>query len=93
MGALDRERTATRGMCLGDTKCFRVAIAVGSDRRLEHDRTATDIDDPDRVLVAMRVDTDDVVQLICDHPDRPPAQRWGTHSGAGLGMETLAARL
>ena len=27
----------------------------------------------------MRVDTDHVIQLICEHSYRPPAQRWGTH--------------
>jgi hypothetical protein len=49
------------------------------DDRLEHHSSADDVDHRERVRIAMRVDTDDVVQLICEHPKRPPAQRWGTH--------------
>ena len=60
-------------MRLGDTESLRVAAAVSCHGRLEHDHTAADIDDADRVLIAVRVDTDHVVQLICNHPDRPPA--------------------
>ena len=49
-GALDRERTPTRRMRLGETERFRVAAAVGGHRRLEHDHTAPHLDDTDRVL-------------------------------------------
>jgi hypothetical protein len=40
----------------------------------------------ERVRVAVRVDTHDVVQLICEHPltDLQP-KRWGTRTGVGLG--------
>jgi len=46
------------------------------------------------VRVAVWVDTDDVVQLICEHPrtDLQP-KRWGTRTGAGLGIEPRAAEL
>ncbi|MGZ4395379.1 MAG: class I SAM-dependent methyltransferase, partial [Gaiellaceae bacterium] len=36
---------------------------------LEHDNAAYDLDDRERVRVAVRIDTDDVVQLICEHPN------------------------
>jgi hypothetical protein len=65
-------------MRLGETKCFLVAAAVGGDRRLEHDHTTPHIDDTERMLVAVRIDTDDVVQLICDHPDRTSSPVGGT---------------
>ena len=46
----------------------RVAAAVRVDRRLEDDGAADDLHDRERVRVAVRVDPDDVVQLICEHP-------------------------
>ncbi len=67
-GALDRERTPPRRVLLRHAKRGSVAITVSRHRRLEHDHTAANIDDTDRVLVAMRVDTNHVVQLICNHP-------------------------
>src|SRR4029077_14836818 len=91
-GALDRERTPTRRVLLRHSERVRVAATVSRHRRLEHDHAAAYIDDSDRVLVAVRVDTDHAVQLICNHPDRPPAQRWGTTPVAGLGMEPQATR-
>jgi hypothetical protein len=33
------------------------------------------VDDRDRVLVAMGVDADHVVQLVCEHPTDPPTRR------------------
>jgi len=65
---------------------FGVSAAVSRHRCLEHDHTAAHIDDGDRMLIAMRVDTDHVVQLICNHPDRPPALVGG-HSGSRSGDE------
>jgi hypothetical protein len=58
----------------------RVALAVRGNGRLEHDHTADHVHDRERVRVAVRVDTNDVVQLICEHPltDLQP-KRWGTH--------------
>jgi hypothetical protein len=44
------------------------------------------------MLIAVRVNTDDVVQLICNHPiDLQP--NVGGHPVAGLGTRPLAARL
>ena len=52
------------------------------------------VHDGERVRVAVRVDTDDVVQLICKHPliDLQP-KRWGTRTGVGLGWKPRAAEL
>jgi hypothetical protein len=71
----------------------RVAVAARVDGRLKDDRSAKDMHDRERVRVAVRVDTDDVVQLICKHPriDLQP-KRWGTQTGVGLGMETAGGR-
>ena len=84
--AADRARARRRAQRL------RVAVAVCDDRRLEHDRAADDLHDRERVRVAVRVDTNDVVQLICKHPYRPPAQALGDTTGVGLGMETAGGR-
>jgi hypothetical protein len=66
------------------SKRVSVAAAVSGHRRLEHHRTAADIDDPDRVLVAVRVDTDHEVQLICKH--LIDLQPWlGDNSGSRSG--------
>ena len=57
------------GACsLDELQRLRVAVAVRDHRRLEDDRAADDMHDRERVRVAVRVDTDDVVQLICKHP-------------------------
>jgi hypothetical protein len=53
-----------------------------------------DVHDRDRVRVAVRVDTNDVVQLICEHPKTNlQPKRWGTRTGAGLGSKPRAAEL
>src|SRR5207253_3854415 len=70
-----------------------VTVAVRVDGRLEDDSAADDLDDRDRMRVAVWVNTDDVVQLICKHPftDLQP-KSWGTRTGVGLGMETAGGR-
>jgi hypothetical protein len=71
-----------------------VAVVVCDYRRLEDDSATNHMHDRQRVRVAVRVDTDDVVQLICEHPftDLQP-KRWGTRTGAGLGIEPRTAEL
>jgi hypothetical protein len=71
--SFDRERPPARRVLLGEPQRLLVASGVCSDGGFEHDHTGAHIDDPDRVRVSVRVDTDDLVQLICEHPDRPPA--------------------
>jgi hypothetical protein len=46
-----------------------VAATVRAHRVLSHDRTGWGGDDRERVLVAVRVNTDDVIHLVCKHPD------------------------
>jgi hypothetical protein len=70
-----------------------VAIAVRRQVRLEHDRAGSNVDDRERVRVPVRVDADDVVQLICKHPDRPPAQVGGQTPVPVWGVEPRAAEL
>jgi len=80
-------------MPLGELQCSRVAVAVRVHGRLEDDSATDDMHDRKCVRVAVWVDTDDVVQLICKHPftDLQP-KRWGTRTGAGLGIETAGGR-
>src|SRR5258705_5345886 len=74
----------------------RPAIAARTRERyclFVHALRLIDVHDRERVCVAVRVDTDDVVQLICEHPktDLQP-KRWGTRTGVGLGMQTAGGR-
>jgi hypothetical protein len=78
-GAFDRERAPAVRVLLDECQRIHVAAAVSRDRCLENDRARDDLDHRERVRIAMRIDTDDVVQLICKHPfpDLQP-ERWGT---------------
>jgi hypothetical protein len=63
-----------------------VAVAVRDDGRLENDRAIDDAHDSERVRIAVWVDTNDVIQLICEHPKTNlQPKRWETQTGAGLG--------
>jgi hypothetical protein len=79
-------------MFLGEFERAAIAGAAGGDRRLEDDSARAHLDDRERVHVAVRVDPDHVIQLICKHPNRPPAMRWGSTTGAGLGIGTARGR-
>jgi hypothetical protein len=80
-------------MLLGELQRLLVASAVCAHCGFVDDNTRPHLDDPDRVCVSVRVDTNDEVQLICEHPESTSSPGWGTRTGAGLGMEPLAARL
>src|SRR5439155_5500807 len=67
-GALNSERPPRRRLPLGEPECFCIAAAVSRDRGFEHDHAGSHLDDRERVRVTVRVDADDVVQLICEHP-------------------------
>jgi hypothetical protein len=60
-----------------ELQSVRVAVAARDDRRLEDDRAADDVHDSQRMRVAVRVDTDDVIQLICEHPRTTSSQALG----------------
>ena len=66
--ALDREGTPSRSVLIGKTKHAFVTLAICDRGRLEHHTAAHDVHDRERVRVAVRVNADHVVQLICKHP-------------------------
>jgi hypothetical protein len=78
---------------LGEVKRVRVIVAVCCDRRLKHDGASHDFNDRECVRIAVWVDTDDVIQLICKHPFRPPANALGDTTGVGLGWKPRPAEL
>jgi hypothetical protein len=53
---------------LAEHERLPVAIAVSRNVRFEHDRAGSNVDDRECMRVAVRVDTNDAVQLICEHP-------------------------
>jgi hypothetical protein len=66
--ALDREGTPAGSVPIGKTKHAFVTLAICDRGRLEHHTAASHIDDRERVRVAVRVNADHLVQLICKHP-------------------------
>ena len=69
-GALDRPDACAAGVACGEAQRRRVAASARFHHGLCHDRSRTSGNDRERVLIAVRVDTDHVVQLVCKHPDR-----------------------
>jgi hypothetical protein len=67
-------------MLIDKPERVRITVAARGDVRLEYHGSAEGVHDRERMRVAVRVDTDHVVQLICKHPktDLQP-KRWGTH--------------
>ena len=66
--ALNGERSPTRRVLIDKPEGVRVTVAARGDVRLEHHGSADDVQHRERVRVAVRVDADHVVQLICEHP-------------------------
>ena len=66
--SFDSERAPTRGVCLDELQRLRVAVTVCVNCHLQDDRAAEHVHDRERMHISVRVDTDDVVQLICEHP-------------------------
>jgi hypothetical protein len=66
--ALNCERASTRRALIDKLQGLRVPGAVRGDVGLDQDRSADDMEHRERVPVAMRIDADHVVQLICKHP-------------------------
>jgi len=67
-GALDREPPPPRRVLVGEPQCFCIAATVSRDAGFEDDDAGSHLDDRDGVPVAVRVDADHVVELICKHP-------------------------
>ena len=66
--ALDREGTPAGRVLIGKPKHACVTLAICDRGRLEHHTTTSHVDDRERVRVAVRVNADHVVQLVCKHP-------------------------
>lgn len=66
--ALDREGTPAGSVLIGKTKHAFIPLAICDRGRLEHDSAASHVDDRKRVRVAVRVNADHVVRLVCKHP-------------------------
>ena len=93
-GSFDREGSSTACVLVCELQRLRVAVAVRVDRRLEHDHAADDLNDRERVRVAVWVDTDDVVQLICEHPRTDLQPSVGGHEPVSVwGWKPRAAEL
>jgi hypothetical protein len=74
-GALDRPKSTSGRVPVCEADGVRVAACAGGRRRLRDHRAGVRVHDRDRVLVAMGVDADHVVQLVCKHPTDPPTRR------------------
>lgn len=74
-GALDRPESIAGRVPVCEADSVRIAARAGGCRRLRNHRAGTRVDDRDRVLVAMGVDADHVVELVCEHPTDPPTRR------------------
>jgi hypothetical protein len=64
----DRPDACTRRVILGDPKRLPVAAAVRRDRTLRHNRTRRRGNNRKRLLIAVSVDADHLIHLICKHP-------------------------
>jgi hypothetical protein len=69
-GALDRPSTPAKRALLGEAKQLPVAARVRARGLAGNDSARGRRHDNDDVLVAVRVDTDHVVQFVCKHPTR-----------------------
>jgi hypothetical protein len=65
---LDSEDTTPGRVLLRQHERLPIAIAVCRNVGLERDRAVSNVDDRPCMPVAVRVDTNHVVQLICEHP-------------------------
>jgi len=66
--ALDCERTRAKRVLIGKTKHAGVSLTICGHGGFEHHSTGAHVDHRERVRVAVRINADHVVQLICKHP-------------------------
>ncbi len=85
--ALDSERAPPLSVRVDELQRLRVALTRSGNRRLEDDHSTEHMHDRKRMTIAVRVDTNDIVHLICKHPIHLQP-RLGTNSGVGLGWKT-----
>ena len=75
--ALDRPGAPTGRLTLGQAQRLRVPALARCDLHLEQRGTRRRLHDRERVRVAVRVDADHVVQLVCKHPFHLQPSGWG----------------
>ena len=73
--AFDRPHPSTWRVSISESQRLRVAARLSGSRCLSDDRARASVDNREGVLIAMGVDTDHVVQLVCKHPTDPPTRR------------------
>ena len=91
-GSFDRERAPTGRVRLDKTERGLVAIASRRPSPRIRPRPSR-ANNREQVRVAVRVDTDDVIQLICKHRTSDVQPRVGDTTGVGLGWKPPAAEL
>ena len=74
-GALDRPESIAGRVPICEADGVRVAACAGGRRHLRDHRAGMRVDDRERVLVAMGIDADHVVHLLCKHSIDPPTRR------------------
>ena len=74
----------------GETQRLRVTASFNPDRSLRDRRSGWRSHDREHVLIAVRVDTNHVIQFVCKHPDRSSTR---TVRYAGLEQGNRAAGL
>jgi hypothetical protein len=70
--------TRARRVLVGEANRLRVAAGARPHRPLRDQPAARRANDRDRVPIAMRVDSDHVVQLVCKHHADPPTRLVGS---------------
>lgn len=73
--ALDRPESISGRVPICEADGVLVAACAGGRRCLRDHRAGVRVDDCDRMLVAMGIDADHLVQLVCEHPTDPPTRR------------------
>jgi len=76
-GAFDRPDAHAARVSVRDAQRLSVTTSVRADHGLTQHRSRRCDNDRERVLIAVRVDTDHVVHLVCKHPDRSSVRSKG----------------
>ena len=79
------------GAHAGEPQRLGVAAIVSEHRRLGDNRASYNLHDRKCVRVAVRIDTDDVVQLICKHPYLTSSRELGDTT-VSVWVETAGGR-
>ena len=69
---LDRPHTSSRRVLSSEPERLHVPARRGRYRPLRDHRARRGNDHREHVLVPVRIDTNDVIHLICQHPSDPP---------------------